>query len=69
MFVINVSFSGAGFYIDATSPKYSKYYNMFTHVFSEIPDVLEKQNLPLVSLFLSRKFALKTFKNNRTIGF
>ncbi|KAF8519095.1 carbohydrate esterase family 1 protein [Hysterangium stoloniferum] len=39
--------SGAGFYIDATSPKWSKYYNMYTHVTSEIPDMLQKQNFPI----------------------
>ncbi|KAF8531894.1 carbohydrate esterase family 1 protein [Gautieria morchelliformis] len=39
--------TGAGFYIDATSPKYSQYYNMYTHVTFEIPHVLQRQNLPL----------------------
>ncbi|KAF8578417.1 carbohydrate esterase family 1 protein [Ramaria rubella] len=39
--------TGAGFYIDATAPKYSKHYNMYTHIRSEIPYFLQKQNLPL----------------------
>ncbi|GJJ09847.1 hypothetical protein Clacol_004071 [Clathrus columnatus] len=39
--------TGAGFYVDATSQKWSKHYNMYTHVRVEIPSILEKQNLPL----------------------
>lgn len=39
----------ASFYVDATSSKWSKYYNMYTHIRVEIPSILEKQGLPLVS--------------------
>lgn len=38
---------GAGFYLDATNPEYSKNYNMFTHVTVELPRVIEAAGLPL----------------------
>lgn len=42
-------FSGAGFYLDATNPKYALHYNMRTHIQFEIPQVLEIAGLPIVS--------------------
>ncbi|KAG2159659.1 carbohydrate esterase family 1 protein [Suillus bovinus] len=39
--------SGAGFYLNATNPKWSKHYNMLSHVTQELPQVLEKAGLPL----------------------
>ncbi|KAG0704365.1 carbohydrate esterase family 1 protein [Suillus ampliporus] len=39
--------SGAGFYLNATNPKWSKHYNMLTHITQELPQVLEKAGLPL----------------------
>jgi len=33
--------TGAGFYIDATNPKYEKHYKMFTHITQELPKVVE----------------------------
>jgi S-formylglutathione hydrolase FrmB len=41
--------SGAGFYLDATNPKYALHYNMRTHIQFEIPQVLEIAGLPIVS--------------------
>ena len=43
-------FIGAGFYLDATNPKYALYYNMRTHIQFEIPQVLEISGLPIVKL-------------------
>lgn len=40
---------GAGFYLNATNPKYAKYYNMLTHVTEELPEVIEAAGLPIVS--------------------
>jgi hypothetical protein len=40
--------TGAGFYLDATHPKWSMHYNMLTHVTQELPQVLEAAGLPLV---------------------
>lgn len=40
---------GAGFYLDATKPEYSKNYNMLTHVTIELPQVIEAAGLPIVS--------------------
>lgn len=37
--------TGAGFYLDATNPKYAKHYNMLTHITKELPEVLK--SLPL----------------------
>ncbi|TFK77274.1 carbohydrate esterase family 1 protein [Pluteus cervinus] len=39
--------TGAGFYLDATNPAYSKNYNMLTHVTVELPQVIEANNLPI----------------------
>jgi len=48
-------FLGAGFYLDATNPKYALNYNMRTHIQFEIPQVLEIAGLPIdltrVSIF------------------
>ncbi|KZT54696.1 putative esterase D [Calocera cornea HHB12733] len=38
---------GAGFYIDATSPKYSAYYKGYTYLTQELPGLLRKTGLPL----------------------
>ena len=40
--------TGAGFYLDATKPEYSKNYNMATHVAVELPQVIETAGLPVV---------------------
>ncbi|KII94185.1 carbohydrate esterase family 1 protein [Plicaturopsis crispa FD-325 SS-3] len=39
--------TGAGFYLNATNPKFSKHYNMATHITSELPAVLAAADLPL----------------------
>jgi len=39
--------TGAGFYLNATHPKYSKYYNMATHITKELPQVLEQAGIPV----------------------
>lgn len=39
--------TGAGFYVDATNPTYSKHYNMYTFITSELPKVLETNNIPV----------------------
>ncbi|KAI0375230.1 carbohydrate esterase family 1 protein [Pilatotrama ljubarskyi] len=38
---------GAGFYVNATHPKWAKHYNMLTHVTIELPQVLEAAGLPI----------------------
>ncbi|EKM61295.1 carbohydrate esterase family 1 protein [Phanerochaete carnosa HHB-10118-sp] len=38
---------GAGFYVDATNPKYAKHYNMLTHVTLELPKVIQEAGLPI----------------------
>lgn len=40
--------TGAGCYLNATNPSYSKHYQMYTHVTMEIPKVLEEAGLPIV---------------------
>ena len=40
--------TGAGFYLDATKPEYTKHYNMATHVTVELPHVIEAAGLPVV---------------------
>jgi S-formylglutathione hydrolase len=40
--------TGAGFYLDATKPEYTKHYNMATHVTVELPQVIEAAGLPVV---------------------
>lgn|SRR6266850_1701508 len=55
-FTSSHGFIGAGFYLDATNPKYALHYNMRTHIQLEIPQVLEISGLPIVRpchLFLS----------------
>ncbi|KAJ6574928.1 carbohydrate esterase family 1 protein [Mycena capillaripes] len=39
--------TGAGFYLNATHPKFSKHYNMLTHVTLELPQVLGAAGLPI----------------------
>ncbi|EIM92542.1 carbohydrate esterase family 1 protein [Stereum hirsutum FP-91666 SS1] len=39
--------TGAGFYLNATNPKYAKHYNMRTHVTLELPQVIESAGLPI----------------------
>ncbi|KAG6821363.1 hypothetical protein H0H93_014160 [Arthromyces matolae] len=40
---------GAGFYLNATNPKYAAHYNMLTHITLELPQVLEAAGIPIVS--------------------
>ncbi|KAJ6509349.1 carbohydrate esterase family 1 protein [Mycena vitilis] len=40
--------TGAGFYLNATHPKFSKHYNMLTHVTLELPQVIGAAGLPIV---------------------
>jgi S-formylglutathione hydrolase len=47
--VLPVSIVGAGFYLNATNAKYSRYYNMFTHVTMELPQIIEAAGLPIVN--------------------
>lgn len=47
---------GAGFYLNATNPKYSRHYNMLTHVMTELPQILETAGLPIVPPLLSLFF-------------
>ncbi|KAF9513036.1 hypothetical protein BS47DRAFT_1376825 [Hydnum rufescens UP504] len=39
--------TGAGFYINATNPIYSKHYNMYDYVVKELPKALQSLDLPL----------------------
>jgi len=39
--------TGAGFYLDATNPKFSKNYNMLTHITVELPKVIQEAGLPV----------------------
>jgi S-formylglutathione hydrolase len=39
--------TGAGFYLDATHPKYRVHYNMLSHITVELPDVLEEAGIPI----------------------
>ena len=41
--------SGAGFYLNATDPKYRKHYNMYDLIVKELPAVLKEADLGLVS--------------------
>jgi S-formylglutathione hydrolase FrmB len=45
--------TGAGFYVDATNPKFARHYNMRTHIQFEIPQVLEVAGLPIVNRSLA----------------
>lgn len=40
--------AAAGWYLDATHPKWAKHYMMFTHVTQELPQVIEAAGLPVV---------------------
>ena len=40
--------AAAGWYLDATHPKWTKHYRMFTHVTQELPQVIEAAGLPVV---------------------
>jgi len=39
--------TGAGFYLDATKPEWSKHYNMATHITEELPKVIEAAGIPI----------------------
>ncbi|GBE77809.1 carbohydrate esterase family 1 protein [Sparassis latifolia] len=39
--------TGAGFYLNATNPKYAKNYNMLTHVTVELPEVIQAAGIPI----------------------
>lgn len=41
--------TGAGFYLNATNPKYAKHYNMLTHITLELPQVIEASGIPVAS--------------------
>jgi len=58
--------TGAGFYLDATKPAYSKHYNMATYITVELPHVLEAAGIPIVCL-VKPKFYPQTLKD--LIGF
>ncbi|KAG6890736.1 hypothetical protein C0992_013119 [Termitomyces sp. T32_za158] len=38
---------GAGFYLNATNPKFATHYNMLTHITMELPQVLEAAGVPI----------------------
>ncbi|KAJ7225702.1 carbohydrate esterase family 1 protein [Mycena pura] len=42
--------TGAGFYLNATNPKFATHYNMLTHVTLELPQVLEAAGIPICHL-------------------
>lgn len=67
--------AGAGFYLNATNPKYSKHYNMLTHITTELPKVIEEAEIPIVRcLLLMSQFKCaeksdhprRTFRDNRS---
>ncbi|KAF9020314.1 esterase D [Hymenopellis radicata] len=37
--------TGAGFYLNATNPKYAKHYQMYTHVTMELPSVIQSNDI------------------------
>lgn len=39
--------SGAGFYVDATEPPWSRHYRMWSYVTEEVPELLRREKLPL----------------------
>jgi len=39
--------TGAGFYLDATKPEWSKHYRMATHITVELPQVIEAAGIPI----------------------
>lgn len=51
---------GAGFYLNATNPKWSKHYNMLTHVVIELPQTLEGAGVPVVRLSSPPSFVLRS---------
>jgi len=46
--------TGAGFYLDATNPKYAKHYNMATYITEELPQAIEAAGLPIVCFVMPR---------------
>lgn len=44
--------TGAGFYLNATNPKYAKHYNMLTHITLELPQIIEAAGIPIVNVVL-----------------
>lgn len=38
---------GAGFYVDAIEPVFKKYYNMYSYIVNELPDIIES-NFPVI---------------------
>jgi len=60
------SLVGAGFYLNATNAKYSRHYNMFTHVTMELPQIIEAAGLPIVSNSVVLFKSLKTHNISRT---
>lgn len=50
--------TGAGFYLTATSEAYKKHYNMYEHIVNEIPEILEKADIGIVSRGPSLPFRL-----------
>lgn len=57
--------TGAGFYLNATNPKYARHYNMHTHIQLEIPQVLETAALPIVSNWHSLPIRAETAVGRR----
>lgn len=41
--------TGAGFYLDATEPKWAKHYRMYSYIVKELPHIVYEQ-LPIVSV-------------------
>jgi S-formylglutathione hydrolase len=41
---------GAGFYLNATTSKFSKHYNMLEHITVELPKAIEAAGLPIVGI-------------------
>jgi S-formylglutathione hydrolase len=39
--------TGAGFYLNATHPKFATHYNMYTHISLELPQVIEAAGIPI----------------------
>ncbi|PVU97713.1 hypothetical protein BB561_000347 [Smittium simulii] len=39
--------TGAGFYVDATTPKWSKHYNMYSYISNELPEIISS-NFPII---------------------
>jgi hypothetical protein len=60
---IDVNSTGAGFYLNATKPKFAHHYNMLTHVTIELPQVIQAAGLPIVNRC---SFMLSILLNRRT---